>query len=331
MRLALRFIAGKYQGGEFPIEEGREIVVGRSNDLDMVLVEEMVSRKHAIFKMTDGVINIQDLGSTNGTFVNGERISSAEIREGDRVLIGSNIVRVVSLEDSAKGPTGFGAGDIAPINQTMDGRRVTEVGVAIPAPPSRLGRRNESTSESRMRGNLDEIPLPDLLQLFGSSKKTGALYIETLEAFGKIYLKDGDIVHAEIESSDGSLLPLPNMKALHRILTWKGGLFELGQGESPVGIEPINEGVNGLLMEAFRQKDELSQLNARLPDMTAKLGLNLKLTKAFKDLSPTALDMLQAVLTTTSVQEAIDACVLLDLESCQELVALLEAGYIEIN
>ena len=177
----------------------------------------------------------------------------------------------------------------------------------------------------------DLLVREDLLQLFGSSKKTGALYIETLEAFGKIYLKDGDIVHAEIESSDGSLLPLPNMKALHRILTWKGGLFELGQGESPVGIEPINEGVNGLLMEAFRQKDELSQLNARLPDMTAKLGLNLKLTKAFKDLSPTALDMLQAVLTTTSVQEAIDACVLLDLESCQELVALLEAGYIEIN
>ena len=39
MQFALRFISGKYQGGEFPIEDGKEIVVGRSSDLDMVLVE----------------------------------------------------------------------------------------------------------------------------------------------------------------------------------------------------------------------------------------------------------------------------------------------------
>ena len=44
---ALRFISGKYQGGEFPLPPDREIVIGRSSDLDMVLVEDMVSRKHA--------------------------------------------------------------------------------------------------------------------------------------------------------------------------------------------------------------------------------------------------------------------------------------------
>lgn len=35
---ALRFISGKYQGGEFPLPPEREIVIGRSSDLDMVLV-----------------------------------------------------------------------------------------------------------------------------------------------------------------------------------------------------------------------------------------------------------------------------------------------------
>ena len=40
---ALRFISGKYQGGEFPLPVNREIVVGRSSELDMVLVEDMVS------------------------------------------------------------------------------------------------------------------------------------------------------------------------------------------------------------------------------------------------------------------------------------------------
>src|SRR5687768_8957022 len=84
-RLALRFISGKYQGGEYPIDEGRRIVVGRSSDLDMVLVEEMVSRRHAQISMSNQVITIEDLGSTNGTFVNGEKIQRATLREGDRV------------------------------------------------------------------------------------------------------------------------------------------------------------------------------------------------------------------------------------------------------
>src|SRR5882672_8810209 len=104
-RLALRFISGKYQGGEFPIEENRPIVVGRSSDLDMVLVEEMVSRKHAKIELKDGKINIEDLGSTNGTFVNGERIVKGWLKEGDRVLIGSNILKVIAMpQEEGGGP-----------------------------------------------------------------------------------------------------------------------------------------------------------------------------------------------------------------------------------
>src|SRR5688572_22950007 len=66
---ALRFISGKYQGGEFPLRMDREIIVGRSSELDMVLVEDMVSRKHAKISAAQDQIFIQDLGSTNGTFV----------------------------------------------------------------------------------------------------------------------------------------------------------------------------------------------------------------------------------------------------------------------
>jgi len=92
---ALRFISGKYQGAEFPLEDNREIIVGRSSDLDMVLVEEMVSRRHARIQLVGGYVNVDDLGSTNGTFVNGERVTHAELQEGDRILIGSNILKVI--------------------------------------------------------------------------------------------------------------------------------------------------------------------------------------------------------------------------------------------
>ena len=72
---ALRFISGKYQGGEFPLRMEREIVIGRSSDLDMVLVEDMVSRKHAKISTQGGQIVIQDLASTNGTFVNDQAVA----------------------------------------------------------------------------------------------------------------------------------------------------------------------------------------------------------------------------------------------------------------
>src|SRR5260221_12569436 len=81
--LALRFISGKYQGGEFPMVPNKEIVVGRSSDLDMVLVEEMVSRKHARYAYENNAIIIENLGSTNVTFVNGEKRQRATLKDGD--------------------------------------------------------------------------------------------------------------------------------------------------------------------------------------------------------------------------------------------------------
>ena len=61
---ALRFISGKYQGGEYPLPSEREIVIGRGGELDIVLVEDMVSRKHAKITTQQGKIVIQDLGPT---------------------------------------------------------------------------------------------------------------------------------------------------------------------------------------------------------------------------------------------------------------------------
>src|SRR6187549_439872 len=102
---ALRFISGKYQGGEFPLRPNHEIIVGRSSDLDMVLVEDMVSRKHAKLTVSGDQIFIQDLGSTNGTFVNGEKIKRARLKEGDRVLVGTSIIKLVASEGSAPAPS----------------------------------------------------------------------------------------------------------------------------------------------------------------------------------------------------------------------------------
>lgn len=67
-------------------------VLGRDNSADVVLDDPGISRQHTEIRVTsDGphlITNIRDLGSTNGTFVNGERITSQRLNDGDRINVG---------------------------------------------------------------------------------------------------------------------------------------------------------------------------------------------------------------------------------------------------
>jgi hypothetical protein len=66
-----------------------ELLLGRHRDSDVVVTNRWVSRRHARLFFRDGIWVIQDLGSTNGTFVNGERVGRCALRPGDLVVIGT--------------------------------------------------------------------------------------------------------------------------------------------------------------------------------------------------------------------------------------------------
>ncbi len=71
-------------------------ILGRDNTADVILDDPGISRQHTEIRVTsDGphlVTNIRDLGSTNGTFVNGERITSQRLTDGDRVNVGRTVL-----------------------------------------------------------------------------------------------------------------------------------------------------------------------------------------------------------------------------------------------
>ncbi len=69
---------------------GDELVIGRHPDCDIVLVGPAVSRHHARLTFRDGAWIVQDLDSTNGTVVNGDRVGRCRLRAGDRVVIGDS-------------------------------------------------------------------------------------------------------------------------------------------------------------------------------------------------------------------------------------------------
>jgi ABC-2 type transport system ATP-binding protein len=91
--LRLAIIEGNNAGREIPLEG--EVLVGRSPDADVVLADEEVSMRHASFVESEGVTSVEDLGSTNGTFVNGERLTERrDLAAGDRVRIGATVLEV---------------------------------------------------------------------------------------------------------------------------------------------------------------------------------------------------------------------------------------------
>ena len=83
---------GRAYDGRPPFE------VGRGRELDVVLRDPEVSRRHARFESQNGIVYVEDLRSRNGTFLNGRRVAEAiEVREGDAVDAGTTRLVVKSI------------------------------------------------------------------------------------------------------------------------------------------------------------------------------------------------------------------------------------------
>lgn len=90
--LALRMIKGMPADGHYPI--AGTVRVGRSRESEIFLVDPSVSRLHATLEPQGDHLVVRDAGSTNGTFVNGERVQLRTLRAGDRIAFGKTEMTV---------------------------------------------------------------------------------------------------------------------------------------------------------------------------------------------------------------------------------------------
>lgn len=68
------------------------VTIGRLPECEVVLNDRGASRRHAQIRANDDVFTLTDLGSTNGTRLNGQTVQSRELEDGDRITIGSTIL-----------------------------------------------------------------------------------------------------------------------------------------------------------------------------------------------------------------------------------------------
>ena len=96
----LEIMNGGFEGMTYDLRDD-EIVIGRNPTTDITLLDEGISREHAmvLFDEDANAFVIEDLASTNGTKLNGKRIRSAPRSEGDRIQVGQTFFRFVLVKE----------------------------------------------------------------------------------------------------------------------------------------------------------------------------------------------------------------------------------------
>ncbi|NOX54261.1 MAG: FHA domain-containing protein [Planctomycetes bacterium] len=144
LKAELKAIGGKHDGQIIPLAT-KKFLIGREQDCHLRPNSDAVSRHHCVIVMDEYTVRVRDLGSTNGTFVNGERIQGQVIlKSGDRIEIGDLTFEVLIHEQAEV------AQPAAAAEQGADAQPTVAPDLQVP----------EEKAGSR---TLTEIPVPDTL------------------------------------------------------------------------------------------------------------------------------------------------------------------------
>ncbi|MGI8494981.1 MAG: FHA domain-containing protein, partial [Pyrinomonadaceae bacterium] len=94
-------IAGPHQGRTFTFDQHETFLIGRAENAHFCLPEDRYfSRNHCILEIAPPQIFLRDLGSTNGTYVNGQRVENIYLKSGDHIQGGETVLEVEVSADS---------------------------------------------------------------------------------------------------------------------------------------------------------------------------------------------------------------------------------------
>jgi hypothetical protein len=176
--------------------------IGRSKGSQLVLPSIHVSRWHATVLWDRGCYWIQDEGSRNGTFLNGNPVTREPLKSGDQVGIGFFILTFIEHRGDLDGDRlGFG--------------RMEETTRAM------------SEATEKVRGDLSEVSVIEMIKILEFNQKTGILKVHGktengMKDKGSLYFLRGVVIHADTKNLGGE-------EAVERLITLKEGRFEFGE------------------------------------------------------------------------------------------------------
>ncbi len=205
------------------LKPDQSYTIGRSSENDIIFPVGQVSRKHSVVQWQTGRFVITDLDSHNGTFVNGENVTSRPLEHGDQIKIGPYLLEFYISRPGDVFP-GVEAKAMEATQDLVLGEEEYEVGP--------------------FSGRLAEIELRDIARLLNMTRKTGKLEVKTPRQVGEIHFQEGEIV-------DARWTGMTPMQALAHMLQEKEGSFRFLRDAE--GMQKKLEGpTSKLLIEAVR-------------------------------------------------------------------------------
>ena len=238
-RKRLAYFLDRFPDEPTELTPGKTCLVGRGAGSSVFIPDVGVSRCHAEIRWRDGAFVILDLGSANGTFVNGERIFECILEPGDLIRIGS---RGMS----------FRIEDVSSISASYrrNKEQMCDVSTAVDYRPL----------EGGLAGAIADVPLPEIIQILERTRKTGRLYVSFAGSHGTVSFREGRIITAEWLSPEGG--ETADHEAAYAILALEDGVFEF-VGEAVTEEPGISQPTQALLLESMRRMDERSRADAR--------------------------------------------------------------------
>jgi pSer/pThr/pTyr-binding forkhead associated (FHA) protein len=213
--------------------------IGRGGGNEFYLPDYHASREHAHILWNGEAYVLKDLGSSNGTLVNGEQAGEKVLVPGDEIQIGMHILRFRAEED---------------VKIAEDFERQSK---DIQEWQTTVGR---PSTEGGLSGSITDVDVSQIVQVLESGRKTGRLYITCIGASGSLYFKNGRIVAADY--TDNTAGTIEDHDAVYVLLTQRDGIFEFLNDE--IEFEPrIKESTQALLMEALKRLDERRKAGAK--------------------------------------------------------------------
>jgi hypothetical protein len=180
-------------GTAIELAYGREYVLGRGRDCDIVVDDLLSSRHHARLAVTPRSISITDLESRNGTFVDDARIEGrTRLAHGSRVRVGATVY-VLSTARKAKGDPQVETGTVAFERMTL-GHDLDE-GV--------LAAVRSGEGQGRFAGQLDAFGFIDVLQGLMQAGQSGTLHVALPDGPARVEVRRGEVVAASCGEHDG--------------------------------------------------------------------------------------------------------------------------------
>lgn len=207
-------------GDPIALVPGEAFTVGRVPGNSLTVPSGRVSRKHAEIGWDGARAVLKDLGSQNGTQVNGKRIRGEyALKDGDEIEFGPFMC---TFRAGGAGAAEGEGEDLNALTQPMMG--------------------------DTMAGRLEQINLVELLQTLEFNGKSGTLEVFGTDGEGMIVVQEGAPTYAEAEGIEGE-------EAIYKLLTFKSGQFNLSPDVQEEDRN-VTKAMGGILMEAMRRIDE---------------------------------------------------------------------------